>query len=102
MFAKDWTEVRRRSQMIGYPLQVNNLPQREFARLTREAGVKRIKFHGLRHTMATLLLNAGEAVHDVSKRLGPASVTVTMEVYAHCLEESGKQMAATMGAILHG
>ena len=64
--------------------------------------MRRIKFHGLRHTMATLLLNAGEPVHNVSKRLGHASVMVTVEVYAHCLEEFGKQMAAAMGAILHG
>jgi integrase len=91
-----------RGQMLGYPLQVNNLGQREYARLIREAQVPRIKFHGLRHTCATLLLNAGEPVHNVSKRLGHKAVTMTMEIYAHCLPESGKQMAATMGAILHG
>ena len=52
--------------------------------------------------MATTLLNAKEPVHIVSKRLGHASVTMTMDVYAHLLGESGKQMAATIGAILHG
>jgi hypothetical protein len=29
-------------------------------------------------------------------------VSMTMEVYAHLVGESGKQMAATMGALLHG
>lgn len=102
VFAKEWNDVRRRGDMLGHPLQLDNLGQREFAKLIRDAGVPRIKFHGLRHTCATLLLNSGEAVHNVSKRLGHKSVTMTMEVYAHLLGESGKQMAATMGAILHG
>jgi hypothetical protein len=29
-------------------------------------------------------------------------VITTMEIYAHLLADAGKQMAATMGAILHG
>jgi len=74
--------------------------EREYARLIRDAGVPRIKFPGLRHRCATLLLNSGEPAHNVSKRLGHSKVTMTMEVYAHLLEGSGKQMAATMGAIL--
>jgi integrase len=102
VFAKQWTEINQRGQMLGHPLQVNNLGQREYARLIKEAKVKRIKFHGLRHTMATTLLNAGEPVHNVSKRLGHASVAMTLEIYAHCLPESGKQMASKMGAVLHG
>lgn len=102
VFAKQWNDVRKRGEMLGHPLQLNNLGQREYARLMREAEVPRIKFHGLRHTCATLLLNAGEPVHNVSKRLGHKSVMMTMEVYAHLLDGSGQQMAATMGAILHG
>lgn len=102
VFAKQWNDVRKRGEMLGHPLQLNNLGQREYARLIREAGVPRIKFHGLRHTCATLLLNASEPVHNVSKRLGHKSVMMTMEVYAHLLDGAGKQMAATMGAILHG
>jgi integrase len=102
VFAKEWTDVRRKGETLGQPLQLNNIGQREYAHLIKVANVRRIKFHGLRHTCATLLLNAGEAPHNVSKRLGHAKVTMTMEVYAHLLGESGKQMAATIGSILHG
>jgi integrase len=49
-----------------------------------------------------LLLNSGEPVHNVSKRLGHKSVQTTIEIYAHLLADAGKQMAATMGAIIHG
>ena len=69
--------------MIGLPIQANNLGQREFARLIKAANVKRITFHGMRHTCATLLLQAGEPVHVVSKRLGHARVEITLNTYAH-------------------
>lgn len=34
----------------GHPLLMNNLGQREYARLIRKANLRPIKFHGLRHT----------------------------------------------------
>jgi integrase len=45
------------------------------------------KFHGLRHTCATLLLQARVPVHVVSERLGHATVSMTMEVYAPVLPD---------------
>ena len=88
--------------MIGLPLQANHLGQRQFARLIKLAKVKAITFHGMRHTCATLLLQAGEPVHVVSKRLGHARVEITLNTYAHVLLDMQKQAAATMGALLHG
>jgi len=44
VFAKEWTDVRQRGQMIGWPLQLNNIGQNEYAKLIQEAGVRRIKF----------------------------------------------------------
>jgi integrase len=102
VFAKEWSDVRKRGECLGQPLQMNNLGQREYATLIKAAGVKPIKFHGLRHTCATLLLQAGQPVHVVSERLGHAKVSMTMEVYAHVLPDMQREAAATLGAILHG
>ena len=102
VFAKDWSEVRRSTERIGQPLQMNNLGQREYAKIIKAAGVKPIKFHGLRHTMATLLLKAGTPVHVVSERLGHSKVEMTLEVYAHVLPDMQREAADTIGAILHG
>jgi integrase len=74
VFAKDWGELRRRGEFLGQPLQANNLGERSFDRLIKAANVRRIKFHGLRHTCATLLLQAGEPVHVVAQRLGHSDV----------------------------
>jgi integrase len=101
VFAKEYGDLTNRADLIGLPLQANHLGQRQFARLVKMAGVKPITFHGMRHTCATLLLQAGEPVHVVSKRLGHARVEITLDVYAHVLPDMQQQAAATMGAILH-
>jgi integrase len=102
VFAKEWNDVRSGKDQIGQPLQANNLGQREYAALIKTAKVRRIKFHGLRHTCATLLLQAGQPVHVVSERLGHSKVSMTMEVYAHVLPDMQQDAAAKLGALLHG
>jgi integrase len=101
VFAKEWSDIGTRYDTLGQPLQANNLGQKEYARLIKAAGVRRIKFHGLRHTCATLLLQAGQPVHVVSERLGHSKVSMTMEVYAHVLPDMQQNAAAKLGALLH-
>lgn len=59
-----------------------------------------IKFHGLRHTCATLLLQAGTPIHVVSERLGHSKVSMTMEVYAHVLPDMQQEAVDLFGALL--
>ena len=102
VFAKEWTDVRGRGeQTLGHPLQANNLGQREYANLITAAKVKPIKFHGLRHTCATMLLASGEAVPVVAQRLGHAQASMTLDVYAHATEDLQQAAATKMGALLH-
>jgi integrase len=101
VFAKEWSDLTTRPSAIGDPLQSNNIGQREYAQLIKAAGIRKIKFHGLRHTCATLLLQARTPVHVVSERLGHATVAMTMEVYAHVLPDMQTEAAATLGVLLH-
>lgn len=66
VFAQEWSDVRKRGECLGQPVQMNNIGQREYATLIKAAGVKRIKFHGLRHTSATLLLQASRSTSSAS------------------------------------
>ena len=79
---------------------MNNIGQREFAEIIEDAEVRKIKFHGLRHTCATLLLRAGVPVKVVQERLGHKKVEITMNIYQHVLPDMQEDAAAKLGAIL--
>lgn len=89
------------SQTGGY-LHTDHMRERHFYPAIARAGVPRIRFHDLRHTCATLLLAAGVNVKAVSARLGHASITVTLSIYAHHLPEMESQAAAVLGQALYG
>lgn len=98
VFAKEGRS--RSTDRIGDPLQANNLAEREFNPLVKLAGVRRIKFHGLRHTSATLALQAGVPVKVVQARLGHRRIEITMDIYAHALPSAQKDAARVMSSIL--
>jgi len=102
IFAKEWGELRKGRGTLGEPLQVNNLGQREYIRLIAAAGVKSIKFHGLRHTCATLLLSAGVPQKVVQERLGHQNIATTLDIYAHVLPSMQREAARKLAALLHG
>ena len=56
-----------------------------FRKQVTSARVKRIRFHDLRHTSAVIgLRELGEAVDEVSKRLGHESTAFTLDTYGPC------------------
>jgi integrase len=61
-----------------------------------------IRLHDLRHTHATILLRDRENVKVVSERLGHASVTVTLTVYAHVMPGDQRKAAARFAALVSG
>ena len=60
----------------------------------------RVRLHDLRHTHATLLLQAGVPVKVVSERLGHATVALTLDIYAHVLPAMDADAAERFGALL--
>jgi integrase len=71
-----------------------------FTRAVRRAGVKPIKFHGLRHTHITHLLKAGVPVHVVSARAGHARASITLDAYSHLLGGEDEAAADIADAML--
>jgi len=73
-----------------------------FGRLVKAAGLPRIRFHDLRHTHATLALQAGVHPKVVSERLGHATVSITLDTYSHAIpamqEEAAERVAALVFA----
>ncbi|WP_436849581.1 tyrosine-type recombinase/integrase [Streptomyces avermitilis] len=66
----------------GRPIDPTNLT-RAFTTLLRKAGLRRIRFHDLRHSTATLLLERGVELVVIEELLGHAHIGVTATVYAH-------------------
>ena len=60
-----------------------------------------ITFHGLRHTCATLLFQAGVPVKVIQERLGHKRVEITLGIYAHVLPSMQQDAARQLGALLH-
>lgn len=57
-----------------------------------KSGVKKIRIHDLRHSHASYLIMNGANVVAVSKRLGHASINMTLNTYSHLLEDSENQL----------
>ena len=75
---------------------------RRFARRVRKlATVPQIGLHGLRHTHATLLLEAGVDVKTVSERLGHDTVQTTLELYGHVTQTMRSNAASRFGPLLN-
>lgn len=58
---------------------------KQFHALLKKAGLPKMRFHDLRHTMATILLESDVHPKKVQERLGHSSIAITMDVYSHVL-----------------
>lgn len=85
----------------GSPYDADSITD-QFQRWVKEAGVRRIRFHDVRHTHATLLLESGADISVVSKRLGHANVGFTAKVYAHVTDTLSQATADRFSAYLSG
>lgn len=74
-------------------------PTKQFDHFLKRHGIRHLKFHGLRHTAATLLLSQGCDIKTVSKRLGHADIETT-NIYVHALEDMDRSAADTLDAFL--
>lgn len=78
------------SNFTGKYFDPNNIRNQLYKHF-KNAGVPNVRFHGLRHTHATLMLNAGMSPKDLQHRLGHSTITMTLNIYVHATEEGAKQ-----------
>lgn len=84
---------------IGTPEDPGNL-RKDFLKVLDKAGLPHIRIHDLRHTAASIMLNRGVPPIVVSRRLGHANPSTTLNVYAHLYMESQDEPARIMGYTL--
>jgi len=72
-----------------------------FKRLLKTAKLpEETRFHDLRHTCATLLLERGADLYEVSKLLGHSSITITADIYGHFSQGMKRNLVEKMDAII--
>lgn len=85
----------------GKAVRPDYLPRR-LIRLAKEAGVRPIRFHDLRHTYATIALEAGEHPKVVSERLGHSTVAITLDTYSHVTHALSSEAATRIAGTIFG
>jgi integrase len=70
---------------VGTPIEMNNFCQRVFQPLLAQAGLRKIRFHDLRHTFGSLLIQAGASLAYVRDQMGHSSIQVTVDIYGRLI-----------------
>lgn len=73
-----------------------------FRELLEKYGLRHIRFHDLRHTFASLLINQDVPLINVSNFLGHSDLSTTANIYAHLDKASKQASAAVISGILQG
>ena len=73
------------TQWDGSPMYPCTL-SKWFAEFVRKSELPHVTLHSLRHSNATLMISEGVDICTVSKRLGHADTSITLNVYAHALK----------------
>ena len=87
---------------VGKPLCQSHMLSRYFYPALKTAGIERIRFHDLRHTYASLLIEQGENIKYIQSQLGHSSPTVTLDVYAHLMKPCNQRSAIKLENTVFG
>ena len=70
----------------GKPVRRSAMFKAAFWPALKRAGLPHVKFHSLRHSFASRLIQLGRPVTEVAHLLGHSSPAITLKVYAHWLK----------------
>ena len=84
---------------LGTPLDPRNL-FRDFKAILEQANLPDIRFHDLRHTAATLMLQQDVHPKVVQERLGHSDISLTLNTYSHVLPNIQEEAAEKLDQLL--
>ena len=86
----------------GNSIDQSNMLKRHFFPAIIKIFIEKIRFHDLRHTFASLLIEQGENIKYIQSQLGHSSPTVTLNVYAHLMKPCNKESARRLENAIFG
>jgi integrase len=84
---------------FGTPLEPRNF-YRKHSRILEKANLRHVRFHDLRHSFATVLLQAGENPENLRDLLGHSKTSTTMDIYSHSTVEGKERAISRLSQII--
>ena len=97
-----WAVEPAGAQRLGTPYAYTHMVRRVLNRSLELAGLRRIRFHDLRHTCASTMIANGEDSLAVMKQLRHSSIQQTMDVYGHLFPNRTREAMDRLGTALFG
>ncbi len=73
--------------------------EKEIKRVAGKVGLDPIRVHDLRHSHASMLINMGFDIKEISERLGHESVKTTLDTYAHLYPDTDRKLAGELNKL---
>lgn len=83
----------------GKPIEPRGF-HRKHTEILKKAGLRHVRVHDLRHTFATILLEANEDPKTIQELLGHAKVSTTLDLYCHSSINMKQQSISKLGGLL--
>jgi integrase len=99
-FGENWKDLNLIfPTRVGTPIVSQNL-RRGFRKVLQVSGLPKIRFHDIRHTAASLMLNYGISVLIVSRRLGHSKPSITLDVYGHLIPSKDEEATVLLDELI--
>jgi len=85
---------------VGKPMSSINMYNRVYLPALKKAGLKRIRFHNLRHTYASIQIDIDANPKYIQSQMGHSSIKITMDTYGHLMKEVNQKAASKLGNAL--
>lgn len=88
------------SNELGAPLSKTNFTRAHHYPVVRDAGIRRITFHGLRHAFASIAVDADVHPRVLQEMMGHSTVVTTMNIYSHVLSSANRRASDAISAAM--
>ena len=88
------------SNTEGNLVDPDTMVRRHFLPALKRAGIRRIRFHDLRHTNVALRIEQGQNIKYIQNQLGHASIQTTLDRYGHLVNDVNTEQAKKLDRIL--
>ncbi|RAR39636.1 site-specific integrase [Paenibacillus sp. MDMC362] len=113
-YRKEWFKLRTKNIDIwkseneflfcnkhGMPYYPKTLTEQWRSFIQKNKSLRYIRFHDLRHTSVTILINRGIHAKIISERIGHSKIGTTMDVYGHVIRAADAGAAATFDDVFN-